>query len=145
MTNFGKYITLKITSFLCFAMPIFAVIAVNYESFIYVGAKYSLYFYVALLILAVEFSDSFLKITKKNPALVMSFALFITSVVMRYFSDQLLLISIAGIVGGVISVFFKEVEKVYFHACYEVLPNGDKMRKTEEVIPLKTAIRRAYF
>ena len=145
MTNRSRYVLYKALSVLLFFMPILALVALERDAFIKAGAtKLSLYGYILLILIAVTLKEKCFDFAKKNVSLSLSLFLFVTALVMRYFSTELLYIGIAGIVGSVLSAFVSPVESVYYHLCYEDTVGGKRKRITSDDVPSKEGFKRAY-
>lgn len=144
MTNYRRYLLYKGLSFLAFIIPFSILIAIDSEDFIIKEVtKLSLYGYIVLIFLVVAFKNKLFDTAKKNPPLSMSLILFVTAIIMRNFYKELLLISIAGLLGSILSAIFEPVERVYFNCCF--VANGTTYSKiTTEDLPQKEGWKRAY-
>ncbi len=145
MTNLSKFKLYKLLSFIAFLLP-FLFLIVTFKDMFFAtmtGTKFTLYGYISLIFIAVAFKKTVAENVKKNPTLSLSIFMLITSFVFRTFCDQLLIISIAGFVGSLLSNLIEPVSEVYFNLCYEM--NGvHKKRIHSENITHKEGWKRAY-
>lgn len=145
MSNASRLALLKTLSLFLFVAPLFVLVAIDYESYFLVGTtKISLYGYVAAILAIVALKEKAFDFAKKNPPLSLSVFLFVTALIMRRFSTELMYIGLCGIIGGVLSAFVAPVEEVYYFLCYEETPSGRRKRITSEALPLIEGIKRAY-
>lgn len=144
MSNIGKYRLYKFLSFLAFTAPFIVVIGINFGSFImFETTKITLYGYLAMIFLFVAFKDKLFDTAKKNPALTMSIVLFLTSYLMRSFANELMLLSLTGLLGSLLSAIIDPVSEVFFNECFEM--NGTKRRRVQkDAISHKEGWKRAY-
>ena len=128
MSNLAKYRLYKLLSFTAFATPFIVIIAMNYQMFIaFEVTKISMYGYIIGIFLVMAVKDKIIGTVRRNPVLTMSIVMFFTSVIMKNFLNELMIISLMGIVGSVLSAIFEPVVGVYFNQCFEY--NGDRVKK----------------
>ena len=144
MSNLGKYRLYKMLSFTAFIMPFVVIIAMNYQMFIaFEVTKISMYGYLVGIFVVIAVKDKIIGTVRKNPVLTMSIVLFFTSVIMKNFLTELMIISMMGIIGSILSAIFEPVVGVYFNQCF--LYNGDRVKKiVSEDISHKEGWKQAY-
>lgn len=144
MSNYSKYLFYKLISIIAFIMPFFVLFALNKSMFIVKNVtSISLYGYISLIFVFSIIKDKITIFGKNNLTLPFSIALFITAIMMKNFYQQLIIISIAGIIGSVLSQVFSPIEKVFYYQCYEI--KGDsKLRITTPNLTHKEGWKRAY-
>lgn len=145
MTNRGKLRLYRFLSFIVYVIPFAFIVVYKFDLFIkYDVTKLSLYFYLTAMFVAVGMKDKLFNTAKKNPTLTLSTVLFVTAIIMQHFATELMLISLAGICGSVLSAIIEPVVSIYYNACFE--QNGDyKKRIITDDIPQKQAWKKAYF
>ena len=144
MSNLAKYRLYKVLSFTAFATPFAVIIAMNYQMFVaFEVTKISMYGYLVALFILIGVKDKIIGTVRKNPVLTMSIVLFFTSVIMKNFLTELMIISLMGIIGSILSAIFEPVVSVYFNQCFEY--NGDRVKRiSSEDLSHKEGWKKAY-
>ncbi|MEG2001722.1 MAG: hypothetical protein RR107_01345 [Clostridia bacterium] len=144
MSNIGKYRLYKVLSFLAFALPFAVVVGANFSRFIaFEATKVSLYGYVVLIFMVVAFKNKIFENAKKNPVLTLSIVMFLTAYIMKSFANELMVLSLTGLIGSLLSAVFDPVVEVFFSECFEM--NGQNRRRiTAETLSHKEGWKRAY-
>lgn len=141
MTNKGRYWEYKAISFLIYIIPLLVLFALQPNHYVKsAGTSVSFFGYIILALIMIAFKDKFLEFVKKNAVLSVSLIIFITSLIMRYLADELMVISGVSLFGALLSTVVEPVADVY-HARAEKEKIGEG---TGEVLSHKNAWRLAY-
>ncbi len=145
MSNRTRLFLFKTLGMTLYALPLTVLAIIKREVFFAESEmKLTLYAYIAILLVVLSLKERTFTLAKKDPPLTMSLFLFVTSLIMQRFANELMYVGLCGITGSVLSAFISPVESVYYHLCYEDTVGGGRKRITSDEVPTKEAFRRAY-
>lgn len=143
MTNLGMCYVYKLYAFLAYMVPMLSLYIVNVDHYYTEGTYWGFFSYIILAFVIISFKNSFINAFKTKTLITTSAVLLVFSLIMRYISDEMILICAVSLVGSIIQNFFEVVADVYYNYSY-IVQDGIKKRNRAHALPQKEAWREAY-
>jgi len=140
MTNIRRFYMYRLLAFVAYLVPMATLFGIRHNIYLKtMSSGLSFFGFVVVMLLAISFKSKLTAVARKNTVMTISVVIFVVAVVMQYLATELLIISLASVVGCVFSAIFEPVAEVYKGRCYK---DGAKVRT--ERLPHKKAWQQGY-
>lgn len=143
MTNGAKCKLYRLYAFLTYALPMALLFILNHEAYAGKASAFGFWGYIILIFVIAAFKDKFLTFFKNGSLLTVSAIVFVIALIMRYLSDELILISLVSLIGALLSTFIDIVGDVYERHS-KIIVDGVEQKNRKPAMPDAEAWKEAY-
>ncbi len=143
LTNRGKCLQYKLFAFLVYLIPMTLLFFINLGAYTNDGGSFNFWGIMIFVGIVLAFKNYIIDAFKKRTLLSINIALLAMSIVMRYLSDEVILIASIGSISALIASFVETVADTYDLMSYKLV-DGVKIKNTAPAMGDKDAWRMAY-
>ena len=143
LTNRGKCIQYKAFAFLIYLIPMTLLFFINLGAYTNNSGSVNFWGIVLFVGIVLAFKNYIIDVFKKRTLLAVNIALLLMAIIMRYLSDEVILITAVGGVSALIATFVEIVADTYDLMSYRLV-DGVKIKNTAPALSDKEAWQQAY-